>query len=202
MANHKIREIIRDSTLKEKFQNTIFVGIAHRGDFHVLRRRDFTVPQLEGTDTLGLSPNFGQIGHFYQFMKFELIPYIDKHYNTNTSDNSLFGHSFGGLFTIYSLLQNDTIFKHFYALSPSLWVNDYSIYKFNKLDQQSTIKRDLFFCVGSLEILNRVKAGSDEFNNYLQKEKYPGLGFQYKIYSGKSHNSEVPYAIRDILCSK
>lgn len=199
-SGNKIREILRDSTLKPNFEKTIFVGIGHKGDFHKLRRRDFIVPQIEGSDTLGLSENFGQIGRFYHYMKSELIPYINKHYNTKTSDNSLLGHSFGGLFTIYSLLQNDTIFRYYYALSPSLWVSSYSIYKFNKIDPKSNLKRDLFFCAGSFEIFNRIKAGSDELYKYLQSKKYPELIYQYKIYKGENHNSAVPYAIRDILC--
>jgi len=200
-SGNKIREILRDSTIKKSFTNTIFVGIGHRGDFHELRRRDFTIPKIVGNDTFGLQTNFGQIDHFYKFLKTELIPYIDNHYNTITTDNSLLGHSFGGLFTIYSLFQNDTIFKHFYALSPSLWVSNYSIYKFNKLNEQSLNAKDLFLSVGSLEIFNRVKAGSDQFDDFLKSKKYPGLIFHYEIYKGETHNSEVTYAINDILCS-
>jgi len=201
-SGNKIREILRDSTLKQSLSGTIFIGIGHKGDYHELRRRDFTVPEVVGTDSFGSSSKFGQIDHFYKFMKTELIPYINKTYHTNTADNSLLGHSFGGLFTIYSLFRNDSIFKHFYALSPSLWVSDYSIYKFNKLNENSGVKRDLFVSVGSLEILNRVKAGSDQLDAYLKNKKYPGLSFQYRIYKGETHNSEVPYAILDILCSK
>jgi len=201
-SGNKIREILRDSALKQRLAKTIFVGIGHRGNFHELRRRDFTVPEVAGKDTFGFSANFGQINRFYQFMKTELIPYMTGHYQTDPSNNSLLGHSFGGLFTIYALFQQDTVFKHFYALSPSLWVSNYSIYTFNKLDGTPGIKQDLFFAAGSLEVLNRIKAGTDQLDTYLQNKKYPALDFKYKIYAGETHNSAVPDAIRDILCGR
>jgi len=201
-SGNKIREILRDSVLKPGLTKTIFVGIGHRGNFHELRRRDFTVPEVVGKDTFGLAANFGQIAHFYQFMKTELIPYINGHYQTNTSNNSLLGHSFGGLFTVYALFQHDTVFKHFYALSPSLWVSNYAVYTFNRLGEQPGIKQDIFFATGSLEVLNRIKAGTDQLDDFLHSKKYPSLDFQYKIYTGETHNSEVPDAIRDILCGK
>lgn len=201
-SGNKIREILRDSVLKPGLAKTIFIGIGHRGNFHELRRRDFTVPEVVGKDTFGLADNFGQIDRFYQFMKTELIPYVNGHYNTDASGNSLLGHSFGGLFTVYALFQQDTVFKHFYALSPSLWVSNYAIYTFNKLDEKPGVKQDLFFAAGSLELLNRIKAGTDQLDSYLHSKKYPALDFQYKIYAGETHNSEVPEAIRDILCSR
>ncbi|MFN8306126.1 MAG: alpha/beta hydrolase-fold protein [Ferruginibacter sp.] len=201
-SGNKIREIIRDSSLKPDFTNSLFVGIGHRGDFHVLRRRDFTVPQIVGPDTLGVSTNFGHIERFYQFLTQELIPYINTHYNTNKAANSILGHSFGGLFTVYALFKNDTIFKNYYALSPSLWVSDYSVYKFNNLTPASGKSKSLFISVGGLELLNRIKSGTDEFDRFLKGKNYESLRFTYIVYPGETHNSEVPYALTDILCRK
>ena len=201
-SGNKIREIVRDSLLNPKFSNTIFVGIGHKGDFHVLRRRDFTVPEIIGKDTFGLSNNFGQIDRFYLFMKYELIPYLNNNYNINNSENSLLGHSFGGLFTIYALFKNDSIFKHYFALSPSLWVSNYSIYNFNKLDTNFDVNKNLLVAAGSLELLNKIKSGADQFELYLKNMKYKSLQFEYKIYKGETHNSEVPHSISDILCDR
>ena len=118
------------------------------------------------------------------------------------TNNSLLGHSFGGLFSIYSLLRNDTIFKNYYALSPSLWVSNYSIYKFNELNDSSKIKKKLFVSVGNLELLNRIKSSTDGLESFLQEKKYSYLNFKYVIYKGETHNSEVPCAISDILCNR
>jgi len=198
-SGKKLREMISRSEFSDKVNKTIFVGIGHLGDFHVLRRRDFILPEIKNSDTAGASVNYGQIENFYWFMKTELIPFIDSTYKINSNNNSILGHSFGGLFAFYCLFKNDTLFKNFYALSPSLWVDNYSIYKFNRLTSDSLDKKFLYFSSGSLEIVNRIKAGTDEMDLFLQKNNYPNLSYKYEIHSGKTHNSQVENSLNFIL---
>ncbi len=198
-SGKKLREMITGPEFAEKANNTIFVGVGHIGNFHVLRRRDFILPEIKNGDTAGLSANYGQIENFYRFLKTELIPMINSTYKTNPTDNSVMGHSLGGLFTVYCLFKNDTLFKNFYALSPSLWIDNYSIYKFNRLSQEISVKRNLYFSTGSLEIFNRIKAGTNEMKLFLEKNNYPGLRFHYQIHSGKTHNSQVEGSLDFIL---
>ncbi len=61
---------------------------------------------------------------FYQFIQYQLKPLIAQHYTINTLDQSLFGHSYGGLFTLYTLLKHPESFQHYYAASPSIWWHD------------------------------------------------------------------------------
>lgn len=198
-SGKKLRELIAQPEFAARVDKTIFVGIGHIGNFHVLRRRDFILPGINNGDTAGASPDYGQIENFYQFLKTELIPMIDSNYKTNTSNNSILGHSLGGLFAFYCLFKNDTVFKNMYALSPSLWVDNYSIYKFNRLAAGSLNKKNLYFSCGSLEIFNRIKAGTNEMDLFLQKQNYPGLSFKYEVHSGKTHNSQVENSLRFIL---
>lgn len=198
-SGKKLREMIARPGYAEKVNSTIFVGIGHIGDFHVLRRRDFILPEIINGDTTGISENYGQVENFYRFLKTELTPLIDSTYNTNPKENSIMGHSLGGLFAFYCLFKNDTLFKKIYALSPSLWIDDYAIYKFNKLTQDSLCKRNLYFSCGSLEIFNRIKAGTNEMNLFLQKQNYPGLSFQYDTHKWKTHNSQVENSLSIIL---
>jgi predicted alpha/beta superfamily hydrolase len=60
---------------------------------------------------------------FLSFLKKELIPYIETNYRTYPY-RVLAGHSFGGLFTVYSLLTDPGVFDAYIAISPSLWWND------------------------------------------------------------------------------
>ena len=90
-------------------------------------------------------------------------------------------------------------FKNFYALSPSLWVNNYSIYKFNKLSKDSPNKMNLYFSTGNLEIFNLIKAGTNKMDQFLKKNNYPGLTYRYEIHGGKTHNSQVESSLRYIL---
>jgi predicted alpha/beta superfamily hydrolase len=53
-------------------------------------------------------------------MKTEIVPFVDKNYKTN-SDRGIFGHSFGGLFAAYCLVNSDGYFTRFGISSPAPW---------------------------------------------------------------------------------
>ena len=80
------------------------------------RTRDLT-PAASGEEYA----NGGGAAEFYDFIKDELFPLVEKKYSTAKSDKIYFGHSFGGLFGIYALLRDDGIFDEFFIASPSLW---------------------------------------------------------------------------------
>ena len=58
-------------------------------------------------------------GLIIKFLREELIPYIDKNYNTQ-SFRILEGHSTSGTFTLRHS-QNTTLFDAFIAVSPSMY---------------------------------------------------------------------------------
>ncbi|KQV50767.1 hypothetical protein ASC95_15585 [Pelomonas sp. Root1217] len=62
----------------------------------------------------------GGAGKFLSFFKNELIPYVNKTYPTN-GNNILFGHSFGGVFSTYALLNEPQLFNSYLAVDPSFW---------------------------------------------------------------------------------
>jgi uncharacterized protein len=192
-----IREAINAESAASKIQNTIFVGIGHIGNYHVLRRRDYILPSINGKDTLPQSKNYGQTENFYQFLKQELMPLIQSSYKVNNS--SIFGHSLGGLFAFYCLFKNENLFENYYALSPALWIDKYSIYKFNRIDKQVNTTNNLYFSTGGLETMNHIKKGTDEMNEFLKSKIYDNLSFVYKVHDGKTHNSQVPLSIDYLL---
>ncbi len=201
-SGKKLREMISRPEYTARVNNTIFVGIGHIGDFHVLRRRDFILPEINNGDTAGISRNYGQTENFYRFLTTEVIPMINSRYKTDPKNNSIMGHSLGGLFVFYCLFKNDTIFRNYYALSPSLWVDNYSIYKFNNLSTNNSFKRDLYFSVGSMEIFNHIKTGAKEMNDFLQMKNYPKLSYAYQVHNGETHNSQVEHSLDYLLKQK
>jgi predicted alpha/beta superfamily hydrolase len=88
---------------------TIIVGV-----LNVDRDRDLTPTHSADNKTSGGAAKF--LG----FLKNELIPYVDKTYPSN-GDNTIFGHSFGGLFVMYALLNEPQTFKSYIAADPSFW---------------------------------------------------------------------------------
>ncbi len=77
-------------------------------------------PPCEGVGALGS----GGGDRFLDFIERELKPLIAREFPVDAQRQTLFGHSYGGLFTLYALMQRPDSFQRYYALSPSLWFGD------------------------------------------------------------------------------
>ncbi|SFD24047.1 Predicted hydrolase of the alpha/beta superfamily [Chitinophaga sp. CF118] len=86
------------------------------------RNKDLTPTHMDDWKTSGGA------GNFLGFIKNELIPYINEKYPSN-GDNTLWGHSLGGLFVINALLNEPKTFKSYIAVDPSLWWDNCYIQK-------------------------------------------------------------------------
>lgn len=58
---------------------------------------------------------------FLAFIEEELKPLIEKRYPIDRTRQTLFGHSFGGLFTLHALFTRPEAFHNYVASSPSIW---------------------------------------------------------------------------------
>jgi len=201
-SGRAIRNLLSFNQYDEKLANTIFVGIGHIGNYHVLRRRDFILPTIEGKDTAGKDKNYGQVENFYNFLKDELIPSVNARFNTNQAKNSILGHSLGGLFAFYCLFKSDNLFAKYFALSPALWIDKYSIYKFNKIQGSLPGKKYLYFVSGGKEVMNHIRKGTNRAKHFLDEQKYGNLTYEYKIVKWKTHNSQVPITLKTIFDEK
>jgi predicted alpha/beta superfamily hydrolase len=197
-----LRKLLSTAQYNSGLKNKIFVGIGHIGNFHVLRRRDFILPNIHGTDTSGSDKNYGQTENFYQFLKQELIPAVNSTFKTNADSNSIIGHSLGGLFAFYCLFKADNLFAKYFALSPALWIDKYSIYKFNRIRGGLPAKKYLYFVSGSKETINKILNGTNDARSFLDKMKYNNLVYEYDVLDGETHNSEVPLSLDKILREK
>ncbi|WP_413534082.1 alpha/beta hydrolase [Empedobacter brevis] len=116
--------------LYRNFPEMIVVGIRNTD-----RTRDFTptVPKNDFTPHQKSFVNGGGADNFIKFIETELQPFINTNYRTNGFD-ILHGHSFGGLFSIYTLLSNQSLFDAYIALDPSLWWDNKVVYNKAKND--------------------------------------------------------------------
>ena len=65
----------------------------------------------------------GGAAAFLSFLKTELVPYVNQHYPANGT-NLVHGHSYGGLFLIYALLNEPALFDGYMILDPAMsWDN-------------------------------------------------------------------------------
>lgn len=58
---------------------------------------------------------------FLQLIESNIKPVVQAHYSVDRSHQTLWGHSFGGLFVLSALLQKPEAFQTWFAASASLW---------------------------------------------------------------------------------
>jgi predicted alpha/beta superfamily hydrolase len=150
----------------------VIIAISHPGDWYEKRSRDF----IPSDSSKNSTENFGKASLFYLFMKNELIPKIEKKL-ANKKDRSFIGHSFGGLFCLYTLLKPDKLFDRHFAISPSIWANYYELDKLEEkyVRTNKSLKANITLYVGGLEFLNKVLYSTRDFYNTVLKRKYTGL---------------------------
>nr|WP_314792926.1 alpha/beta hydrolase-fold protein [uncultured Campylobacter sp.] len=147
--------------------------------------------------------NGGGAGEFYDFVKDELFPLVEKKYSTAKSDKIYFGHSFGGLFGIYALLRDDGIFDEFFIASPSLWWGESQLIR-DALDEgklRSNLKAKFIMLVaGSREMRKGKtdKAGILKAADLAEILKARGLSCEFRLYEGASHGEVIPLALQDL----
>lgn len=83
------------------------------------RQRDYTPPGMRQDIDEAKSPE-GKADRFLAFLKGELIPHVESAYRTG-EPRMLAGNSRGGLFVVYSLIADPTLFAARFAHSPALW---------------------------------------------------------------------------------
>lgn len=58
---------------------------------------------------------------FLQLIQAQALPWLQQQCPINPLRLGLYGHSYGGLFVLYTLLTQPNLFQHYIAASPSLW---------------------------------------------------------------------------------
>ncbi|MBU0692033.1 tetratricopeptide repeat protein [bacterium] len=124
----------------------ILVGIVN-----VDRNRDYTPTHAPEQKTLRF-PTSGGADLFHDYLKTELIPFIDEHYRTQPY-RILSGWSLGGLFTVHTLMTDPNLFSAYIAVSPSMWWNSQEPVKEARTlwQKDSNLDRPLIITQGSLE---------------------------------------------------
>ena len=182
-------------------KTVLIVGIGYDSPlaYDIKRRTRDLTPAASGEEYA----NGGGAAEFYDFVKDELFPLVEKKYSTAKSDKIYFGHSFGGLFGIYALLRDDGIFDEFFIASPSLWWGESQLIR-DALDEgkfRSNLKAKFIILVaGSREIRKGKtdKAGILKVADLAEILKSRGFSCEFKLYEGASHGEVIPLALQDL----
>jgi len=163
---------------------------------NVDRERDFTFTKIKTKrpNTMGGGRNF------LNFIEKELIPYVDENYRTEPS-RTLIGHSLGGLFTLNSYMDKNSIFNAYISIDPSIWWSEEMMK--NKVDSISSISwnKKLYIATANQGETNyeRNKKRHDYLYELISNKTEKPLNVEIKYFDEENHRSVPLIAIYDGL---
>jgi predicted alpha/beta superfamily hydrolase len=193
----------------------VLVGLSYaKGDTpEYSRRRDYT-PTANGdknavSDMPGKPPVYGGGEAYRRFIVDEVFPFVARTYRVDMKRKIYAGHSYGGLFGIYILLTEPTMFEGYIISSPSLWFDgkvslarerDYAL-------AHKDLAANAFLVVGAYETINS-NSGDRRYNRtfdlvrdlkeletQLRGRHYPGLRVESQVLADEDHLTVYPSAI-------
>ena len=181
------------------------------------RRRDYT-PTTSGdkdavSDMPGRVPVYGEAEAYRRFILNEVFPLVARNYRIDMHRKIYVGHSYGGLFGVYMLLTEPTMFERYVISSPSLWFDNKAILTHER-DYAAThedLPASVFLAVGAYETINL--ASHDQRYNHtldlvrdlqgfeirLRSRHYPGLHVESTVLADEDHLTVYPAAITRAL---
>lgn len=184
----------------------VLVGISN----NVNRTRDLTTSEITMNFGRPYTQENGKAANFISFIESELIPFIEKSYRV-TNYRTLIGHSYGGLFTLYTFVHHPYLFANYLAIDPSLdWDNQKMLADAKQhLPKNDYSNKALFMSLSgqlhwqdpSITIDNVMLDTSDftlfsraniQFNNYLKSLPNTEAISTWKFYPNDIHGT-VPF---------
>ncbi|GGD96649.1 alpha/beta hydrolase-fold protein [Planktosalinus lacus] len=184
----------------------VLVGISNDKN----RLRDLTTSTITTNYGMPFNEKNGEAHHFRKFIETELIPFIEKKYPI-TNYRTLIGHSYGGLFTISTLIHQPGLFANYLAIDPSLDWDDQKLLKdAQELFATRTYENKALFISLSgqlhmqnsqITIDNVMQDTSDftlfarsniAFSNTVKQNAKNGLTFEWKFYPKDLHGT-IPF---------
>lgn len=193
----------------------VLVGISNDKN----RVRDLTPSSITTKYGMPFNEKNGEANNFRQFIETELIPFIENKYPV-TNYRTLIGHSYGGLFTISTLLNRPGLFANYLAIDPSLdWDNQKLLQEAQEIFATENYENKALFMSLSgqlhmqnpqITIDNVMRDTTDftlfarsniAFSNTVKQNVKNGLTFEWKFYPGEIHGT-IPFpSIMDGLIS-
>jgi len=158
---------------------------------------------------------------FSQFIESELIPFIDSKY-PGSPYRTLIGHSYAGLFTLYTLINHPHVFQNYIAIDPSLdWDHQKLLNQAKEiLQHENFLGKSLFvsLAAGQLHMLDgeitldNVMMDTSEYtlsarsiielSTFAENQKMDGLNYSWKAYPDDYHWTVPLPSIADGLVSQ
>ncbi|MCY8960525.1 alpha/beta hydrolase [Bacillus atrophaeus] len=189
----------------------VIVGIGYQTEapFSPARHCDFTLPlpdsELPSRPGGTPWPEQGGAEDFLTFIEEEVKPEIERDYQIDTSRQTIFGHSLGGLFVLQVLFTKPDAFQTYIAGSPSIHWNKRFIHKesrqFGDRVSREKLNVNVMLAAGELEKSHksRINDHAKELSEQLSSLAGHGVRTQFHEFEGEGHISVLPVLISRAL---
>lgn len=202
-----MRSYTDDRAFNQAIPKVIIVGIGYGGEgfnkfqnFSVGRLRDYTPIKdtkieesnnkyWERMGVKDINVITGGAPLFMEFIRKELFPFMESNYRIDTKDRMLCGYSFGGLFALYSLFHDSSLFNKYLIGSPSIWYKDGISFEYesNYAKTHGDLKAEVFMSSGGLE--KETAENMKKMANLLNSRNYKNLKLNTRIFENESHST-------------
>lgn len=178
--------------LTENTRDVILVGVADGGIAEHFRNR-----RLDYTPTVSppASNPSGGAAEFLSFLRDRAIPFIEHRYRTSPADRGIWGHSLGGLFAAYALLDSPGTFHRYLLSSPTLSYDDQLLVKraaaYTGMHDGRPVR--IYSAYGAEEPASHVQAGN-AFFSALGAAGDPDLRIETDLVPEANHATVMPIA--------
>lgn len=200
--------------------NAVFVGIGYptEDQSEIVRLRYFDLTPPTPDDLIPVQTNIPKTGGreaFFAFLNNQVKAEIEGRFPINTDKQALFGHSLGGLFTLYALFNHTDSFQVYSAGDPSIWWNAGSILsdKNRFVEAFEANPKPLRLLIESsgkrgerpqqttedVERLKKLRSGPSGADIQTELKQLPGFEVAYRRFNNESHGSMIPLNVEDSL---
>ena len=191
IADSVIGELVNTSTIPP----VILIGV--RSPSEQTRARDFFYPHMRSQ-----GPSNGHADNFYNFLKLELIPFVDSAFNSQAGSNgrTLIGWSGSGYFVIWDLFNYNPpseplMFHNYLTISPgSFWWDNYNIIDMidsSAASSNNNIPANLFMTIGEFET-DTLIIEWNMMDSIFSSKPYTNFNYQSQYFQGTEHFSTIP----------
>ena len=133
---------------------------------------------------------------FLQFIKHELMPYIENNYPT-APYKILSGHSLGGLMAVYAMINHPDYFNAYIGISPSLQWDKNNMLQQAAQELDNKTARNLRFFFSDANEDAAFHQNQLQLDSLLNMKNIPELKYKRMFYPDETHISEPVKAFYD-----
>lgn len=191
---------------KPRIQEFILVGLSYaEGETGAeSRRRDYT-PTAAGPEEATPEQLHGKGAAYQDYIRKQVMPYVESHFRTGNRQNYYFGHSYGGLLGAQILFTQPGMFSGYVLGSPSFWYDRRHIFgveeAYARLHHNLSAK--VYLYIGEYEATRKgdkryyqdffdMVLDNQSFAQTLEKRAYPNLKLKSDILNDEDHVTVAP----------